>query len=375
MSTITGLFRTIHLGLRKQLLGPRKPQLGPRKQQPVLRRNQEIAAPPETAPEPGPISDLSVLLNAVVRRACTLLNLTSGALYLVRPEEDMLEAVAGYRIPPNWIGKKIRLGDGLAGRVAQTRKPLTAQDYLAETGRQSCLQCTQTQRTAGIPVLVQNEVVGVLVLIDLEVGTFSNEEIRLMCLFAGQAAAAIENSRLHAQMQQMVVTDPLTGLFNRLYFDAELARLELGGFFPVSIIVADLNRPRTTGTRSAHAAGNEQYNEQYQDMAQILQQTFRAGDIIARVSGEEFAVLLPHTGSLMAKQMLVRVQIKLAEYNAAHPDLPIQVSLGTSTAQQGELTQALITADHRLYSHRAAHKSPYLEKVTLAIPHSATSPA
>ncbi len=348
----TSLLQTIHLGVRKQKSMPR--------------HKQEAPARVETPPEVSASSDLPVLLNAIVRRACTLLNLASGALYLLRSEEGMFETVAGYRVPANWVGKKFQMGDGLASQVVQAKKPLSAQDYLAEC-KQECIP-VPAWRTAGIPVFVNGEVVGVMVLIDPEVGMFNDEEMRLMGLFAQQAAAVIE---MQDQMQEMVVIDPLTGLFNRLFFDTELARLDLGGYFPVSIIVADVSNLKATNERLGHAMRDELLR----NVAQVLQRTFRTGDKIARVGEDEFAVLLPQTGLVMAKQMLVRVQVRLAEYNRTHPELPIQISLGTSTAQQGELTEALIAVDQHMYSHLSIHKSPYLEKFTLAIPHSATSAA
>lgn len=322
----------------------------------LRQRNQEMETLYQTSLEITALSDLSALLNDIVRRACALLEVSSGALHLARPEEGMLEMVVGYQTPAHWIGIKFGADEGMAGRVFQTRKPLIVQDYQTWERRIGAFGDSPARGSLGIPIIVHDDVIGVLVLMDRRVRTFSEDEVRLVSMFAGQAAVAIENSRLYAKVQQMAISDGLTGLYNRLFFDAELARLNQGRDFPVSIIIVDLDNMKTTNDTLGHAAGDELLK----NVARLLRETFRAADIIARTGGDEFGMLLPNTDASAAGQMAVRIRTKVSEYNLAHPDLPIQLSLGAATAEPGKSGEALIAADRSMYAEKAARKSAWI---------------
>jgi diguanylate cyclase (GGDEF)-like protein len=90
----------------------------------------------------------------------------------------------------------------------------------------------------------------------------------------------------------------------------------------------------------------------------VLRLVFRESDVLTRIGGDEFAVLLPSTDSASVEQMLVRIQGRLAKHNAEHPDqLPVQLSLGMATAEKNNLTEAFRLADQRMYANKAAHKA------------------
>ena len=143
--------------------------------------------------------------------------------------------------------------------------------------------------------------------------------------------------------------DALTGLYNRAFFEEEMARLERGRQFPVSVVMADIDGLKAVNDNQGHAAGDELLRR----AAAVLRSTFRAEDVVARIGGDEFAVLLPSTDAAAAEKALARVVNSLLAHNTAHGDPPLRLSVGTATAERGRsLTEALKQADERMYQEK-----------------------
>jgi signal transduction histidine kinase len=134
-----------------------------------------------------------------------------GGLYLMRPDGQTLELLVSHNLPGDYLGVILHLGEGLAGRVAQTGKPITVDDYLHWEGRASAYATAPFSRVLGVPLKVRDNVIGVISINDdTRTGPFSEDEIRLVSLFADQAAIAIENARLyHAEREQRELAEML----------------------------------------------------------------------------------------------------------------------------------------------------------------------
>jgi diguanylate cyclase (GGDEF)-like protein len=158
-----------------------------------------------------------------------------------------------------------------------------------------------------------------------------------------------ERKLMEEKLEEMSIHDELTGLYNRGFFDEEMTRLGRGRQFPISIVMGDLNGLKKTNDHDGHAAGDSLL----QRAAQVLNATFRADDIIARIGGDEFAVLLPATAAATAQQLLRRVQGVLEKHNAEHSGTPLSIALGFSTTEQGgALTDVLKVADEQMYKDK-----------------------
>lgn len=126
--------------------------------------------------------------------------------------------------------------------------------------------------------------------------------------------------------------DALTGLYNRLFFETEFNRLEKSRQYPISIIMADIDRLQDVNEKFGFHAGDEMVI----NVARLFANSFRNEDIITRYGGDEFAVLLPNTGEDVVQIILGRISRQMTDFNAENKDRSIHITLGYATANRGD---------------------------------------
>ena len=144
--------------------------------------------------------------------------------------------------------------------------------------------------------------------------------------------------------------DALTGLYNRAYFDEEMARLNNSRQHPISVIMVDVDRLKTINDTEGHLAGDKML----QRAASVLNEVFRSEDVVARIGGDEFAILLPNIDKEGAMRTVERIRENVNKQNEMVGGRRLSLSIGFSTVYKpGKLSNALIEADTNMYLDKA----------------------
>ncbi len=153
---------------------------------------------------------------------------------------------------------------------------------------------------------------------------------------------------------EMAITDGLTGLHNRRYFEKHLATLveqAAGRGKPVSVLILDIDHFKTINDTFGHAAGDAVLTE----FSDRVRRAVRGMDLASRFGGEEFVVAMPETDATVAYQVGERLRQKIGEENfrlgEGAPAIPVTVSIGVaSLAGPGDTPEAILKrADQALY--------------------------
>lgn len=194
----------------------------------LRRRAEELAVLHRISVDITAANDLSTLLNTIVERAVDLLGGVSGGLYLCEPEERQVRCVVSYNTPADYTGTVLNYGEGAAGAVASTGKPLIVDDYSRWPGRAEVYEGDQPfSALISVPMLWQEQVTGVIhVLHEAKSRRFTQTDQELLSLFANQAAVALENARLYEAWRQRVEElDALRATMTELSAELEMPRL------------------------------------------------------------------------------------------------------------------------------------------------------
>jgi diguanylate cyclase (GGDEF)-like protein len=186
-----------------------------------------------------------------------------------------------------------------------------------------------------VPLIARGSLKGALNIYRVGEGaSFNDEEFELARWFGDAAALALDNAQIRARLEHLAHTDSLTGLYNHRYFHERL-RAELSraarAHDSLALMMLDIDDFKRVNDVCGHAEGDEVL----QTIAAVLRTTVRASDVVCRVGGEEFAVILPSCGGRDAVAMAARLKSGLNEVAtdaSGRITLSIGVALGPEHA-------------------------------------------
>jgi diguanylate cyclase (GGDEF)-like protein len=165
--------------------------------------------------------------------------------------------------------------------------------------------------------------------------------------------------------------DSLTELYNRTFLDVEVERMEkdISRFLPLSILSIDLNDLKIVNDIFGHRAGDNLIKK----AAQIISKPFRTVDIITRVGGDEFCVILPKVTRNIAIEKKEEILSLIDTYNLQNPVLPLSMAIGVATSEdeRESIYSTYQLADDRMYKHKNLQsingKNKVFELITKAL--------
>ncbi|MET0201761.1 MAG: diguanylate cyclase [Gaiellaceae bacterium] len=193
------------------------------------------------------------------------------------------------------MSSRSEFGVGITGWAALHREPVrTNQAHLdPRTVTVPGTPEDEPEALIAVPLIARGIVKGTLNIYRLgEDASFSDDEFELACRFADAAALALDNAQIRARLEYQAQTDSLTGLYNHRYFHerlrAELTRASRSRD-AVAVLMLDIDDFKRVNDVHGHGSGDQVLT----DLADLLRGALRGSDVVCRLGGEEFGVIMP----------------------------------------------------------------------------------
>ena len=194
----------------------------------------------------------------------------------------------------------------------------------------------------------------------------SGAKINNNCLMAFCSDITEKNEEVQ-RIEYLSYHDFLTGVYNRTFYEKEIMRLETKKNLPFSIIISDFNGLKLINDTLGHAVGDKMLVA----TAKILSEFTRKNDILARVGGDEFSILLPRTSDDEAQIIADRILAACQEYRVDVLDqaLPLSLSIGHATRKNISQQFSLITklAEDRMYRQKLLERNSFHSALLLSL--------
>ena len=300
--------------------------------------------------------DLASILRTILESVERFIDAELWALLMVDPERQQLYyASADGGEDPRFADMRVKMGEGLAGWVAAHGETLiipeaAADPRLAPSANGNAFV---VRSAIGLPIRGRKGTHGVLEIFNPNLDGQSDYSIAFLHILVDYAAIAIENAQDVARVQQLTITDDVTGLYNARHLYTELEReLEIArrDSKPLSLVFLDLDRFKLVNDQHGHLIGSELLGR----VGKRIQDLCRPTDLCFRYGGDEFVILMPATTREEALRMTRAIHLNLASSVFSFEKglkLSIEASAGIAAYPgDGKTVHSILgAADKRMY--------------------------
>ncbi len=292
------------------------------------------------------------VINRILEQLKEVISHDSASIQLLDGNELVIVGCSGFTEPENVNGMRFPIpGDNPNSIVIQTGSSQIFNDLGTQFSSFSGPEHDRFRSWLGVPLIVQDKIIGLLSIDSSELNDFTEEDAALALAFANQVSVALENTRLFSEAQTQAITDSLTGIYNRRGLfqvgDFEITRARRIGR-PFSTLLLDIDHFKRVNDHYGHALGDQ--------ALRILAERCRMGsrnvDIVGRYGGEEFVLLLTETHLEAAYMVAERLRRSIMDtpFQTDAGPLRVTISIGVAEASNDETLKELIQrADIALY--------------------------
>jgi diguanylate cyclase (GGDEF)-like protein len=296
--------------------------------------------------------DMKQLLESVLNTAADAVRADAAIFWAFTPTREELYPSINRGIDVDSL-VRVSVGEGAVGLVAERSSPVVVPSPTPGGARFSRHE-PRFPVAVAVPIYSHDKILGVLALYRTDPRKhFADQELEMVSFLAEQGGTAIENVLLHEEAQRLSITDGLTGIWNRRYFQMQFRQvLATAARFErtFSVLMLDLDHFKRINDTYGHRRGDEVLVE----FAQRVTTMVREVDTFARYGGEEFACLLTETdidGAMITAEKIREAVARDPLASAEGQPLHLTVSIGiASYPEHGDSFVSLIeAADRALY--------------------------
>ncbi|HUQ63436.1 MAG TPA: sensor domain-containing diguanylate cyclase [Acidimicrobiales bacterium] len=274
--------------------------------------------------------DRPAMTSAVLETSALTLGARAGMFFELIAGTDRLRATASFGDAPETC--QLAVGQGVAGTAALTGKVVTIPSEGEPVAPAWSEPRSAEVGAVALPVHSGRHPFGVLALYGRSDGEpFSDDDVDTLSTLVRQAETALENSFLYEEARHLSLTDGLTGVRNWRHFELRLAdEISRAVRFtePFALVLTDLDKFKLVNDLHGHEAGHGALVE----IARRMVDGTREVDLVARIGGDEFALLLPRTGLAGGLRLAEKIRQKVADepFDVEGISLNVTISAGVA---------------------------------------------